>query len=470
MREQVRKLLCAVSLIICLYGSARADLAKRIDNIVSQSSQKKIEFSIHIVEANTAETLYSRNATESLIPASNMKIITTAVALKYLGPDFKYETKVGLWGDTLVVAASGDPLLGDKVTDAKYGREVGWIFEDIAGVLKRGGIKTIKDIVIDSSVFDDERVHPSWPKNDLNRWYACEVCGMNYNNNCIEVTVKNAGGQVSVFAEPGTDFVKIVNRVTPISNGASKVGSYRTAEQNKIIVWGKCNKQGGPFDVAIERPAAFFGILLVEHLKKSGIEVRGQLTEKKFDESSELKVLAQYDTPLADCLARCNKDSLGLAAEALLKTISARNNPEKRNGSWAGGRELVSQYLLGLGVNQEQFYIDDASGLSRQNKLSANAITKVLLDVYKSGNWKLYRDSLAAGGVDGTISKYFTEPKYKGKILGKTGYISRVKSFSGVCSTEKGDYLFSIIANNANAQTRIVINDIAKAIIDEAEM
>jgi D-alanyl-D-alanine carboxypeptidase len=67
---------------------------------------------------------------------------------------------------------------------------------------------------------------------------------------------------------------------------------------------------------------------------------------------------------------------------------------------------------------------------------------------------------------DGTIRKYFKEKKYKGKILGKTGYIRGVKSFSGVCSTENGDFLFSVLGNGANGRTREAINDIAKAIVD----
>jgi D-alanyl-D-alanine carboxypeptidase/D-alanyl-D-alanine-endopeptidase (penicillin-binding protein 4) len=470
MKNRMIKLLIAVLLGICLPNSVLADLAKQIDGIINQTSQKKVQFSIHIIKAHNSETIYSHNATTPLVPASNMKIITTAAALEYLGPDFKYETKVGLSGDILVIIASGDPLLGDKATDAKHNREDGWIFKDITAVLKQNGIKTIKDIIVDTSVFDDQRVHPSWPVKDLNRWYACEVSGLNYNDNCIEVTVKNNDGKISISFEPETDFVKITNKVTSTTKGTSKVGSYRTLEPNKIIIKGKCNKQAGPFDVAIERPAAFFGFLLAEHLANASIKVQGQLIEQTLYDDSDIKILAQYDTALSDCLTRCNKDSLGLAAEALLKTIAAHNNPDKRNGSWAKGQALISQYLLKLGIDQEQFYIDDASGLSKKNKLSANAITKVLSNIYKSKNWAIYRDSLAAGGVDGTISKYFTEPKYKGKILGKTGYISKVKSFSGVCMTKKGDFLFSIIANNANAQTRSAINDIAKAIIDDADI
>ncbi len=470
MKTQLKKLLVAVVLSVFLVSAASADLAKRIDGIIRQSSQKKVRFSVHIVKADSGETVYRHNATRAMVPASNMKVTITAAALKYLGPDYEYKTQVGLCGDTLAVIGSGDPLLGDKVTDAKYGRRAGWVFKNIAAALKQNGQTCIRDIIVDSSVFDDERVHPNWPKKELNRWYACEVSGLNYNANCVEVIAENVGGKVTVTADPHTSFVKVINKVIPISKGNSIVGSYRRPEPNvppyKIVVHGKCKGRAEPFAVAIERPAAFFGFLLAENLAKAGIRTEGQFIEKAVGRDCNFKLLAEYNTPIADCLARCNKDSLQLAAEALLKTIALTNKPGSKNGSWAEGREVIHKYLLELGVGEKEFYIDDGSGLSKENKLSANAVTKVLLDAYKSRYWRLYKDSLAAGGVDGTIRKYFRDQKYKGKVLGKTGYVAGAKSFSGLCCTIKGDFIFSILANNANSQTRKAINDIAKAIVD----
>jgi D-alanyl-D-alanine carboxypeptidase/D-alanyl-D-alanine-endopeptidase (penicillin-binding protein 4) len=470
MKTQMKKLLLALVFIISLVSFAKADLARRIDGIIHQPSQKKVQFSIHIIKADSGQTLYSHNSRRALIPASNMKIIVTAAALKFLGPDYQYKTKVGLCDNTLTVLGSGDPLLGDKVTDAKYSRQTDWIFEDIIAALKENGVTTIRDIIIDTSIFDDQRVHPNWPKEELNRWYACEVSGLNFNGNCIQITAINNSGTVNISIEPKTGFIKVFNRVAPISKGNSAIGSYRSQEINEIIVYGKCKDKAGPFEVAIERPAVFFGSLLAENLAKAGINIDGQLIEKSVGDDCNFRLLTEYSTPISDCLARCNKDSLQLAAEALFKTIAVNSTPDRRNGSWRKAREAISHYLLELGLDRNEFYIDDGSGLSRQNKLSANAITKVLSDVYKSKDWTLYKDSLAVGGVDGTISKYFKEEKYKGKVLGKTGYIDDVKSFSGICTTGQGDYIFSILANNTNSRTRKALNDIAKAIIDESYM
>lgn len=464
MKAQIRKLLAAAVFSIWPVSIASAGLTEQIDAIINQPSQKKVQYSIAIVKADSAEIMYYHNANEAIIPASNMKIITSAAALKYLGPDYEFKTKVGLCGDMLVITGGGDPLLGDEVTDAKYQREPGWIFKDIAATLKRNNITAIKDIIVDSSIFDDERVHPNWPRKELNRWYACEVGGLNFNDNCIAVTVRNIGDKVTVDIEPKTGYIEIINKVTPIRKGKSAAGAYRNKQPNKLTIKGKCRKQEGPFDVAIEKPAEFFAFLLREHLAGAGIKVDGQILEESAP--CYYKKIAEYSTPITDCLARCNKNSLGLAAEALVKTIAVETMSSGRNGNWALGRNLIHGYLGGLGIERGEFHVDDGSGLSRENRLSANAITKVLLDVYKSKNWALYKDSLAVGGVDGTISKYFKEEKYRGKIFGKTGYIDGVKSFSGICSGKNGDYIFSILANKTRGGTRKAINDIAKAIID----
>ena len=468
MKTRMKKLLTLIGFAFCLCNLARAELAEQIDGIISESLQKRVKFSIRIIEADSGRTVYDHDSRELMIPASNMKIITSAAALKYLGPNFVYKTKVGLCGNALVIIGSGDPLLGDEKTDARYGRKPGWIFKEISNALKAKGIGTIEGIIIDSSVFDNERVHPSWPEDDLNRWYACEVSGLNYNDNCIKISTKNIGGKVAVFVDPQTSFVSLINKVVPITKGSGAVGTYRNRHPNRLTVFGKCKDEVGPFDVAIERPAAYFGFLLYENLAEMGIDAKGQLVEKTLEDVSDFIPLVEFSTPLTDCLARCNKNSLGLAAEAMLKTIAAMNNPDKKNGSWERGRELIYEFLTGLGIDKSQFYIDDGSGLSRQNELTAHAITTVLSDIYKGENWQLYKDSLAVGGVEGTVERYFKEEKYKGKIFGKTGYINGVRSFSGVCVTGRGDYIFSILSNNTNGKTRTVIHNIAQAIIDDA--
>jgi len=461
----MNKYMIVLGLVAAICGLAPAALTQRIEKVADP--QKAREFSINVVEPESGSVIYSYNAHKPLMPASNMKLVTTSAAIRYLGADFAYRTRVGLSNGTLVVIGSGDPILGDKETDAKYNRQSGWVFEQIAQALRDQGVSEINDIVIDTTVFDDERVHPSWNPAELNRGYAPEVCGLNYNLNCIEITATNLGGTVSLQVEPRTSFVEMTNQVEAISRGEGAIGSHRTTQPNRIIVFGKCRTKDGPAKVAIEKPAAFFGFLLAEHLTRSGITAKGRLVERAFNESEGFTPLVELVTPLTDAINRANTDSLNLAAEALFKTIDAHSNSEGRNGSWAGGREVVARYLASLGIATEEFKIDDGCGLSRQNRLTTNILSRVLLDQYRGGNWELFRVSLAVGGEEGTIDRYFNEPRYRGKIHAKTGYISGVRAFSGVCLTDRGPYLFSVLSNGPKGLSRDAINGVAKAIIDE---
>ena len=464
-KNYTTKILFSVVLALCLAATATASLSTQINAIIARKTQKKTDFAIKVINAQTGNAVYVHNSHIAMIPASNMKIITSAAAMKYLGAEYEFTTKLAMIDDTLVIIGGGDPLLGDQATDKKYQRSRGWLFNDIIATLKEKKITRIKDIIIDSTFFDDNRVHPNWPKEQLNQWYACEVSGLNYNNNCVKINVRRAGKRVAITVLPKTKYVKIVNKVTPVSKGPSAAGAYRNSTPNKLIIKGKCNKSTG-FDTAIERPAAFFGFLLAEKLAAAGIEVTGQLAEKYVRNDKRIKILKVYTTPLADVLARCNKDSLGLAAEALVKTISAENTTRKINGEWPHGLTLIGRYLQTLNIPKAEFNLDDGSGLSRKNMLSPNVLTTVIYELYKGKNWLQYKNSLAAGGVDGTIEKYFKEQKYKGKIFGKTGYINGIRSFSGLCQTANGDYIFSILTTGGNGNTRKAINDITKAIMD----
>jgi D-alanyl-D-alanine carboxypeptidase/D-alanyl-D-alanine-endopeptidase (penicillin-binding protein 4) len=462
----MKRISLVLAILLTLAAPAAGGLAERINEIIYHPSQKKVQFAVNIIKADTGQRVYSYNANKAMTPASNMKIITSAAALKYLGPDYEFKTVVGLLNSDLVIIGSGDPLLADKENDAKYARPPGWLIDDITSKLKQQNISTLNNIIVDTTVFDNQRVHPHWPENDLNKWWACEISGLNFNDNSIEIIVKNLNGNPILNIEPKTGFVQITNQVQTISSGSGAVGAYRTpGSPNVLTIKGKCKDQEGPLQVAIECPAGFFMYVLSERLISAGITLKGQLIEKGVEINKNFKKIAEYKTPLTDCLARCNKDSFGLVAESLLKTVAAHTLGGS-GGSWQVGQKVLTDYLTSLSVSQSEFNIDDGSGLSRENKLSANCLTAVLLDMYKSKNWAVYRDSLATAGTDGTIKKYFNEELYKGRIFGKTGYISGVKSFSGICCTNKGDFLFSILTEGDNGQTRDAINDIVKAIFE----
>lgn len=461
MFKRNRKILLWLA-VFCVTGACRAE---SIASIIARHKQQKTEFAILAVDVQSGSILYQKNADKPMIPASNMKIVTSAAALHYLGPDYTFRTRVGLLNKDLVIIGGGDPLLGEPKLDPGDRRSLGRIFDEIITAVTAAGVKTVDDVVIDTSFFDNNRVHPSWPRDQLNQWYACEVSGLNFYNNCIHITVERVGNRPSLTMEPANSFVTLVNQLKLVSKGSSAVGAYRNSIPNKLLVKGNLNQQAG-FDVAIEQPQGLFASILSERLKLAGIAIQGQVLQKYVKNDPSIQILTTFETPLSDVLMRCNKDSLGLAAESLVKTVSAENTQGQINGEWPHGLTLISRYLQSLDIAADQFVLDDGSGLSRNNQLSPKVLVTVLKDIYAGGGKDIFFNSLAVGGTDGTISRYFRQAPYKGMICGKTGYIAGVRTFTGICKTPRGDILFSILTEGGSSTTRTCINDMAQAFYD----
>jgi D-alanyl-D-alanine carboxypeptidase/D-alanyl-D-alanine-endopeptidase (penicillin-binding protein 4) len=451
-----------------LLSPSAYDLQRRIDGILGRSGLRRVLFSASVIRAETGETVYTKNAHLALIPASNMKIVTSAAALEYLGQDFAFVTRVGLCGDTLVVKGSGDPLLGDKETDARNGRPHHPVIRGIILRLKESGITSVSDIVLDTSIFESERVHPSWPENQLHQKYACEVGGLNYNGNCVDITAVNQNGKAILALDPPTDYVQLTNALTIWRSRRSWFSVERTDVPNVLVIKGNCRTQAGPYSVAVENPALFFGRLLREEMIREGIEVGGAVREGPVPGDGDFREIVTFSTSIGDCLLRTNKDSLGLAAEAMFKRLAAQSDGEERRGSWEGGQRVLAGYLRGREVDEREFAIADGSGLSRDNRLSANALTRVLMHLAAGPDWEFYRNSLAVGGLDGTIENHFWEPKYRGRVQAKSGYIQAVRALSGVVQTDSGDYIFSFLANRAGSGARAAIDAAVKAVVDWA--
>lgn len=459
-----KSVILSISILLgyAIFGGSVCRGQSTVSSILRTGHTKKEKIAIMVICADTGKVLYSQQADAPMIPASNMKLIVSAAALHYLGADYIYRTSVGMLGDNLVVIGGGDPLLGDP---ERAGPPPEWIFEQIAEDLLRSGRKRVENILLDATFFDNNRVHPQWPKDQLNRRYACEISGLNFYCNCLHLTARRTGRGSVLEITPSTGYVNLKNQLKLISKGSSAAGAYRTNRPNCLVVKGTLNKSTG-FDVAIEDPAGFFGTLLYETLTKQGVEVRGKLIQKYIKSDPGIRVFRTFETPIHEALGRCNKDSLGLAAEALVKTISAERTEGQINGEWPHGLHLIGRYLQSLGISPEEFHLADGSGLSRDNRLSPRAIVTVLRDMTGRSFGSLYELSLSQGGLDGTTARYFQDSPYRGNIAGKTGYINGVRTFSGICHTPRGDLIFSILTEGGDGKTRQKINELTKAVFD----
>ena len=187
--------LIACGLLIGTWTSAaRADHEQRIarlQKLLDRLPHAQTVVSAAVMSLPDGKMIYERNADRVLIPASNQKIIPGAVALAKLGVAHSFDTRLALDGDDLILIGGGDPSLGDsKLADERGGRSTD-VFEQWASILTQRGITTIKgDIVVEDQIFEQPWVHPSWEESDLAKWYAAPVGGLNFNDNCIEITLQ----------------------------------------------------------------------------------------------------------------------------------------------------------------------------------------------------------------------------------------------------------------------------------------
>ena len=191
-----------------------ATALQRLRQLCHSPTTKRLHLGVRVVELAGKRELFALHADERFIPASNQKLVTTSAAVSLLGAGFEYRTVLAALGNDLVVFASGDPTIGDPVLAERDGRGITALFEEWAGLLKKRNLNRIAgDLCIDPSVFEKQYVHPSWQAKDLHRWYAAEVAGANFFDNCIELKLRASapGRLVSYTLRPNSRYVTVEN-------------------------------------------------------------------------------------------------------------------------------------------------------------------------------------------------------------------------------------------------------------------
>ena len=468
--------LCAV----CPLPAGPTTKQTRIRELLNQPNHKKTLFSVHFYDLSDKKTVFAFNADRAQMPASNIKLITTAAAVDLLGSDFTYQTIYGLYDNNLAIIAAGDPLLGDPVLAQQTGGDIYHIFNQLLEQLRKNNITEISgDLIIDNFIFDDNRFHPSWPIRQANRWYAAEVSALCFNNNCLDIIFKPAQvGQPACYnITPDTRYVNIINKCKTTAKRKTAVGATRAHDTNNITLQGSCKKAiTNPIFVTVDRPSGYHGFVLSEFLLRNGINIQGQLVIKKITQPNgslpdNFSTLLTHTTPLETVLDQCNQRSLNLAAECLFKTIGFYHQSQvsvaEPQGSWQSGRAAVDAFLRKLDVPATQYTIDDGSGLSKKNSVSARAFTSVLRYMFKHHSGEFYRNSLATPKA-GTLEKRnrFNGTDYQDRIFAKTGVIKGARALSGYCRTRAGHWLAFSILTNTPAASNTLIDKIVKEMID----
>ena len=432
---------------------------------------------VHILDLAGERTVYEHDADQLRILASNTKLLTTAAALVELGPEHAFETRVmtrgavegdALQGD-LAVFGGGDPNISGRFHDGdSYA-----IFREFARALRERGIARVAgDLYLVNGIFEEPRVHPDWPRDQLTTWYEAPVDALSFNDNCVLVRVRPArksGAPAIVETVPRLDYFAIRNSARTGDGRSHKLFVTREAEGDTLVVSGWIGRGTGQVDVwvAVHDPAAYFAAALRGALAEEGIRVDGVTRFAHGAPEGVWELVASHRSDLQRTLEVTNKRSQNFYAESLAKFLAWK---QSGHGSWTAAVDTISSFLVSLGVPAEAFRLADGSGLSRGNLMSARGMTTLLDRMYRHAFGREYLRSLPHSGEDGLKwERRLAQPPYRENVFAKTGTINGVSTLSGYVKATSGRvYAFSILCNQvrSNSSAHAAQDRILRALID----
>lgn len=506
MKASYSRCLLGISIGMCLSGMvvAQEPLAARLDKIFDEPQWRSARWGIMVKDLTTSEVLYQRDADKVHMPASNMKLYTTAAGLTAMGADYRFETPIYVRGDIdengvlfgdVIVVGSGDPSISGRYSGRYHttDRTTTGILEEWGKAIAAHGIKKVVGNVIgDDDIFDERSVDGTWALSYMAEWYAAENSGLAINDNCWDAYVipDAAGKTVQIGNILDTDYYQFNTSAvslrpsrgdastTPTEERGS-VSLDRKPETNVIDLSGWVAEDSAPVKEwgSITNGTLFAVTLLKEELERQGIAVTGEavdIDDMDRDAAARLKadrgaeVHRHVSPPLSEILATINKPSQNFYADMLLKAVGAHVG---NRGSWGGGEAVIKDVLTTAGVDASTFRASDGSGLSRFNMVEPRQTVALLEYMRTRDDFGVYLESLPVMGIDGTLKGRMAGTVAEGNVKAKTGTIGSVRALSGYLTAANGhDIAFSMMANNyhvptseaTEAQNRAVLEIIGK--------
>ena len=412
---------------------------------------------LQVVNTRTGEEVFAFGGDQAMVPASVMKMLTTAAALRQLGPSYTFSTEIlrdgdispeGVLDGNLYIKGYGDPTLVVE----KLWRLV--LDLQVAGITEITG-----NVIFDDTWFDDGYLITGWEKdvdiaNGPAYFAPIGALSVNYNTTALVVAPGAEVGQPArVTLETPVSVVTIENEmVTGRSGSRQWVRIDRELDESEENVTFKFSGSipiDGDVDRhyrAVGKPLPHFIAMFHSLVDERGIKVKGKYLPGATPPDAS-RVTRMESPRLATIVGEMNKHSSNFMAEMLLRTLGAQ--VKGAPGSTATGVEVVNAYLDGLGLPEGSYKVANGSGLSRETSVQPSVITAVLLDmVHDRKVGPEFLSSLAIGGVDGTLWARFRAEDEVGRIRGKTGSLNGVFCLAGVVDAGDGDlYAFAFLVN-----------------------
>ena len=436
-------------------GMCRAELPRKIDAIVNGYTLDGANVGILIEDANPdTRVLYSRRAQEKFVPASNVKLLTTAAALHNLGPDFSIRTSV--YGrpnspdQDLFVVGRGDP------TFTSYQINL------LSGQLKQQGIRRVNSLTAVDSYFAGPMANPYWDEEDYRAGYGASANSLILNRNELGFTlIPNRVGQPLSVVWDRPEFVRgwrIANNSRTIGGGNEFIDAGQRPGQKVMDVRAQliAGSASENTSIALLDPASYFAEQFQQSLNAYGLPTARAQVSQNNPPSGLVELAAIQSPPLRAFIDPTNLYSVNIYAESMLKTLGRSVEPTTQN-AYVSGANAVNRVLTDLGVRPNSISIVDGSGLSRRNQATPEALVDTLQAMAKTSNATVYRNSLAVAGRSGTLRNRMRGANAEGRFQGKTGTLSGTYTLSGYLNPPNHPPLaLSILVNDTDASGRDV--------------
>lgn len=434
---------------------------------------------VHVLDLATGETVFGREPDRPRIVASNTKLVTAAAALSRLGPGHLLETAVLARGEVdgetlhgdLAVVGGGDPLISGRRTD---GDSLA-LFRGWGEALRARGIRRVAgDLLLVHGVFDEHRVHPDWPRDQLDAWYEAPVAALSFEDNCVLVRVlpgprPGAPAVVEVLPDVGAVTVR-AEAVTVAGRPRRRATIHRSPGSDVVVVRGEVSAAERPLEawITVEDPLAYFDAALRAGLAQAGVEVEGETSRSPGLEETGWERLFVHRSDLLSVLDVMNQRSQNLFAESVFKLLGRVLCGE---GSWPAGRSAVEEFLRDdLGLTEGSFSLADGSGLSRENRFTPRQMTRLLAYMYEHRWGREFLRSLPySGQAELRWERRLAEEPYRHNVFAKTGGLRAVSTLSGYAKARSGRlYAFSILCNEtrSNYDAMRAQDAIVRALVD----
>lgn len=443
------------------HPDTREQLRRELRSLFDAPELSHAQWGVNFYSLRQAETLYSLNAAQFLVPASTQKILTTAIAAERLGWDYRFTTRVlttgtlgndGTLSGDLIVVGSGDPTINPRHPER-------WrVFDEWGAALKARGVRIINGSLIgDDNAFAEPGWGAGWAWDNLQYGYGAEPSALQYHENQIEVMVgpgMRDGARAIISTAPlGSGIVVDHDVKTVAADNETRIELARTPGTSLLRVRGQIAEGARPVTLtaSVESPTLFYLASLREALARQGIFVAGAVvdlddlaTPPNLDAASELFV--DRSPPLAEIADVMMKWSRNIYAESMLLAIDDSGEP----ATGAGGLRQLRETLRSWGIQPEYYLPRDGSGLSRYDYVTADMLTWLLTYLWRDPRHAgAFQATLPVAGVSGTLANRMRGTPAEGRVRAKTGTLSNVRALSGYVTTLDGETIvFAMLANN----------------------